>query len=207
MKRTHRMTELILVRHGETVWHAENRYAGHSDIGLTELGLRQAERLGEWAADAGLAAIVTSDLDRARKTAEPAVRASGLDPITQPLLREVHFGAGEGLTKAEMTERFPEAVTGFHEAPAENPLPDGESGNTAIARALPALHDLVRDFPDERVLVVGHATLNRLLLCALLGLDPNRYRSIFPTMRNVARTTIRFDGEHTALLEFNADFA
>lgn len=209
------MTTITFVRHGETVWHAENRYAGSTDVGLTELGLRQAAQLGEWARAARLDAVVTSDLDRSIRTAAPAVESTGLAPIVEPRLREVDFGAGEGHTKSEMRERFPEAVQRFHRWPAESPLPDGERGNAAVERAGAAVRQLLAGFPDGRILVVGHATLHRLLLCRLLDIDPNRYRTLFPQLRNVARSTLRFtadaeDPSHTgdafdsvALLEFN----
>lgn len=204
------MTTITFVRHGETVWHAENRYAGSTDVGLTPLGLRQAGLLGEWARAAALDAVVTSDLDRSIRTAAPATESTGLAPIVEPRLREVDFGAGEGHTKDEMLERFPEAVRRFHRWPAESPFPGGERGIDAAERAIAAVRELLARFPEGRVLVVGHASLNRLLLCRLLGLDPNRYRTLFPTVRNVARSTVRFDG-HTAgsldpvaLLEFNA---
>ena len=72
------MTTLYLARHGETEWHAEHRYAGVSDVPLTARGLEQAAALAEWASTAGLAAIVASPLSRARRSAEPAAQAAGL---------------------------------------------------------------------------------------------------------------------------------
>jgi broad specificity phosphatase PhoE len=69
------MTELVLVRHGETVWHAENRYAGRSDVPLTPRGQEQAGALARWATGAGLDAVLTSPLCRARETAGPACAA------------------------------------------------------------------------------------------------------------------------------------
>lgn len=94
-------TTLFLTRHGETVWHEENRYTGVSDIALTPRGLEQAEALGAWAAGAGLDAIVTSPLSRARRTAEPAARATGIAPVVEPDLLEVDFGVAEGRTLGE----------------------------------------------------------------------------------------------------------
>ncbi|WP_313405992.1 histidine phosphatase family protein [Aeromicrobium sp.] len=199
------MTSVIhLARHGETVWHAENRYAGSSDVGLTERGLEQARALGDWAAAHGPLTVHSSDLTRAIVTATPAARALGLELDVHPLLREVDFGRGEGLTRAEMAERFPEDLARFLDRPAESPLPGGEAGHAAVERALPELRALATQSPVP-ALVVMHSTLLRLVLCTLVGIDPNRYRHVMPKVRNVAVTTLELsdDGRSAALLGFN----
>lgn len=182
------LTTLHLVRHGETIWHADNRYCGSTDIALTEAGLRQADRLGSWAAGQPITRVVSSQLVRAVRTAAPAAAALGLAPSVDPRLAEVDFGAGEGLTRAEMRQEFPEALAAFLAAPATSPLPGGEPGLAAIRRALPAVAELAAD--DSEVLVVAHSTMARLLLCHLLGLPPDTYRQTFPLLRNTAITTV-----------------
>lgn len=199
------MTSVLhLVRHGETVWHAENRYAGSSDVGLTERGMQQARDLGAWAAAHGPLTVHSSDLSRAVVTATPAAEALGVRLQVRPALREVDFGGGEGLTRAEMAERFPDDLARFLERPAESPLPDGESGRAAVERALPELRALASQ-SEEPALVVMHSTLLRLVLCTLVGIDPNRYRSVMPKVRNVAVTTVELSatGGSAALLGFN----
>ncbi|WP_437583312.1 histidine phosphatase family protein [Paramicrobacterium sp. CJ85] len=198
------MTTLFLSRHGETVWHAENRYAGLSDVALTPRGFEQAEQLGEWAATANLDAVCSSTLSRSVLTATPAAEATGL-PLTQDRrLVEVDFGHGDGLTRAEMRERFPAEVDAFLQAPGITPLPHGEPGEDAVARAFPALDELCAKHPDGRVLVVMHSTLMRLLLCHLLGLDLNRYRAAFPSVTNAALTAFAYTSSNNAqLLAFN----
>jgi broad specificity phosphatase PhoE len=182
------VTEFVLVRHGETVWHAENRYAGRSEVDLTEEGRRQGEHLAAWAAGAGLAAVVTSTLGRARRTAEGAAHAAGVGLEVDARLVEVDFGAAEGRTRAEMAERDPGAEAAFRAAPASSPWPGGEPGAAAVARALPAL--LERADRPGPVLVVGHQTLFRLLLCRLLGVPLDHYRRAFPRLDNAARTVV-----------------
>jgi broad specificity phosphatase PhoE len=184
------MTTIHLVRHGETIWHAENRYTGRSDVSLTSQGERQAGRLARWAAGAGLTAVVSSDLSRAIRTAEPSATSAGLPLTVEPLLREVDFGDGEGLTSQEMLATFPSRVHAFHSHPATRPLPNAETGLQACRRALAALARLVDKTPDGTVLVVSHSTLTRLMLCWLLGLPVDEYRRILPQMNNVARTTV-----------------
>ncbi len=187
------VTELVLVRHGETEWHAGNRYAGRSDVALTPRGKAHAEELAQWAAGAGLDAILCSPLSRTRATAAPAAAATGLDAVVDDRLIEVDFGAGEGLTRAEMAEEFPEGLAAFLAAPASCPLPGGEPGADAVARARPALDDACRAWPG-RVLVVAHQTLLRLLLCDLLGLPLDHYRTVFPRLEPVARTVVVVGG-------------
>jgi broad specificity phosphatase PhoE len=186
------MTTFFLARHGETVWHAEHRYAGNSDVALTRNGLGQAAALGAWAVNASLDAIIASPLSRAQRSAAPSVETTGLPLRLDDRLVEIDFGDAEGLTPAEIAERWPAEWTAFREAPASNPLPNGERGRDGIARALPALDELVTEFPDGRVLIVGHATLIRLLFCELAGMDPDGYRDLLPVLGNCTVTTIVF---------------
>ncbi len=181
---------LYLVRHGQTIWHAENRYTGSSDIALTPEGEDEARHLATWATASRPDAVYSSPLVRARRTAEPSARALGRDVVEQPDLREVDFGQGEGLTRREMAGRFPEVLDAFLRAPAERPLPGGERGLDAIARARPVVDAIVEEHRGGSALLVLHSTLLRLLLCDLLDLEPNRYRSLFPRVVNCAVTTV-----------------
>lgn len=202
---------LHIVRHGETVWHHENRYAGISDVKLTELGVEQATKLVTWATAAHLDAIVTSDLSRAIITAAPSAEACNLKPIVDPRFREVNFGSGEGMTKSEMQSEFPEEYSAFAGAPAEVALPNGERGVDAVTRAFEALKDIAECEELERVLVVAHSTLGRLLICALTGIPMNNYRKVFPGVKNGAVTTLEIPRVSSiaelygsaSLLEFN----
>lgn len=202
------MTVFFFARHGETVWHDGNRYAGISDVALNDAGRAQADALGQWAAGAALDIIVSSDLSRAVLTAAPAVTATGLSHVVDPDLREVDFGAGDGLTRSEMALRFPEDLDAWLTRPATLSLPGGEAGRTAVTRAMPAIDRLIEQFPEGRVLVVAHSALMRLLLCELLGIDLDDYRRRFPTVVNAAVTSLEVipgsrGGRDAALLSFN----
>jgi broad specificity phosphatase PhoE len=197
------MTTLFLVRHGETIWHAENRYAGSSDIALTELGIVQAVRLAEWASMQRIDAVYASDLSRALITAMPSATALGLTISIDSALREVDFGQGEGLTSEEMRASFPDVAAQFVAHPATSPLPGGESGADAAERAWSSLERIVAERRDETVLVVMHSTLMRLILCRALGIPLDRYRSVFPSVLNVGITTVSWTANGTALLGYN----
>ncbi|HEV7934623.1 MAG TPA: histidine phosphatase family protein [Actinomadura sp.] len=194
------MTTLFLVRHGQTVWHADNRYAGVSDIALTATGRRQAARVGVWAAGADLDAVWCSPLGRARTTAAPAVATLRLALRIDGDLREVHYGVAEGRT---LTELDPAVVAAFHADPVLGSFPRAEDPRGAAARGVAALRRIAARHPGERVLVVTHNTLMRLTLCSLLGIPLSGYREVFPRIRNCAPTELRLDGHRTALLAYN----
>ena len=199
------MSRIVLVRHGETVWHAENRYAGSSDIGLTDFGHKQAQALASWAAQAGLTRLYTSPLSRAQQTAQPVSESLGLAPVIDPRLREIDFGQGEGLTANEMRKRFPEHFAAFAENPVEHWLPGGENPLDCIARGRTALDRIALETDaHDRVLVICHNTLIRLLLCNLLGIEPANYRRVFPALDSVSLTELKFERGIAALLRFNA---
>ncbi|MDA0637284.1 histidine phosphatase family protein [Nonomuraea sp. MCN248] len=204
---TDRLTTLVLVRHGETVWHAENRYAGVSDIELTGRGHDQAAELAAWAAGAGLTAVWSSTLSRARITAAGAAAAAGLTPRADERLRELDFGQGEGLTAREMRERFPEARAAFEADPGAHPLPGGEDPAAAADRFTAALFDVAAASPGGRVLVVAHTTAIRLALCRLVGVPLGEYRRLFPRLDNCALTELRPYGDlahpRAAILRYN----
>ncbi len=198
------MTDLVLVRHGETVWHTEGRYAGSSDIELSARGREQAERLGRWARRAGLAALWASPLRRTQATAAPVAAATGLSPRIDERLREVDFGRAEGRTLAEMQAAFPDELHAFFKDPVGSHLPGGEDPRTAADRAVECLAEIAATHDGDRVLVVLHTTLIRLALCCLLGLALRDYRQLFPVVRNGAVNEIRLDGGTFSLLTFNA---
>ncbi|MGW7054277.1 histidine phosphatase family protein [Streptomyces sp. NPDC054887] len=194
---------LLLVRHGETEWHAENRYAGVSDVALTAKGLRQAEELGQWAGRRRVDAVACSPVSRARLTARPAAEVLGVEPEVVEGLREVDFGWGEGRTIAEMAAEDPEAVRRFMEDAELGAFPGSEPPSEAAARASTALRGLAREHAGGTVLVVAHNTLLRMALCAMLSIPVGRYRLVFPRLDNAAVSEIEVTDAGTALRSLN----
>lgn len=197
------MTRLVLVRHGESVWHAENRYAGVSDIALTPRGVEQAHQLAAWARTAELSAVWASTLSRSQLTARACAEAVGMEMRIDERLRELDFGDAEGMTVGEMQERFPEALEAFRADPVSDHLPRGEDPVKAAHRFVECLQDIAREHPDGRVLVVAHTTAIRLALCRLIGVPLREYRRTFPFLRNCALTEIRLMDGQAAVLEYN----
>ena len=200
-------TTLALARHGETVWHHDNRYAGGgSDIDLTPRGRAQARQLAAWSLRERPDVIVSSPVRRARETAAPAAEALGQDVLVLDGLREVDFGLAEGRTIEELIDIDAGMVSRFRADPQAHPFPGSEKPEAAAERAAEALRGLAERFPDRRVLVVAHNTLLRLALCRLLGLSVSRYRTVFPRLENAAITEITISSdpdEPAALLSLN----
>ncbi|MES0835109.1 histidine phosphatase family protein [Nocardiopsis tropica] len=199
-------TELSLVRHGRTVWHAENRYAGSSDIPLDRTGRDQARALALWVGDHPHDAVACSPLGRARATALPAAAALGVEPVVLRDLSEAGFGLAEGLTLAETDARHPGAAHAFRADPAAHPLPGAEDPAAVADRVRAALRSLADEYPGRRVLVVAHNTALRLALCSWLGIPLAHYRRVLPRLDNGAVTRLRVPAdpaEPPALLALN----
>jgi len=169
-------TRVFLIRHGATVLTAEDRFAGATDVELSEEGREQARRLAERLIGNKVAAVYASPLGRTMETARIIADSHGLEVIRREGLREISHGRWEQMTRREVEEKFPEEIAAWEEDPYTFAPAGGESGLQVTARALPLLIEIVRHHPDERVVVVSHKATIRLLLSSLLGFDPRRYR-------------------------------
>ena len=197
---------LVLSRHGQSIWHAENRYAGSSDIDLTPVGRQQAQALAAWAGAHRPDALYSSPVRRARESTEPVAAATGMTATIEDDLREVHFGVAEGLTIGEMRTRFPEDTARFESDPVDGSFPAAEPPHGAAARGAAALRRIAGAHPGQVVLVVAHSTLLRLVLCSLLSIPLRNYRQSLPSLDNGTLTRIRLTGDplaSCALLSYN----
>ena len=163
---------LFLARHGETGWNAEGRWQGQTDVPLNERGRRQARALAAQVRDQGIAALASSDLRRARSTAEIVAGELGLEAVHLDAdLREQGFGDFEGLTRGECEARFPEAWARYLLDPKTTP-PKGESHAGLVWRVRAALERIVQDLA-EPTLVIMHGGAMRALVAEHLGSIPN----------------------------------
>ncbi len=165
---------LIVVRHGETAWSRERRFAGSRDVPLAEEGLRQCEAVAGALGGALVAAVYASPLERARASAEAIAKPHRLEVRIAPDVREMAFGEWEGLTREEVRARFPEAYALWRSAPHRVAVPGGESLADVAVRVRRALGEIVGTHPDETVVLVSHAIVLRLIVLQALGLGPER---------------------------------
>lgn len=169
-------TRLYLVRHGATQLSAEDRFAGDIGADLSPDGRSQAERLAVRVRDHSISAIYSSPLLRAVETARIIATGCGLEPRLSDGLREIHHGHWEGLTRQEVETGFAAEYAAWEEDPFTFAPEGGESGVSVLARALPALREIVVRHAGLNVLAVSHKATIRLLLSSLLGFDPRGYR-------------------------------
>jgi probable phosphoglycerate mutase len=169
-------TRVLLIRHGATVLSAEDRFAGSTDVLLSDEGRAQARALGERLAEAELAAVYASPMKRTVETAALVAAPHGLSLTTDPGLREIDHGRWEQLTRREVEARFPEEYSNWEADPFTFAPLDGESGLSVMARALPILRQIVVAHTGKTVAVVSHKATIRLVLCSLLGIDARGYR-------------------------------
>lgn len=149
-------TRIVLIRHGETAWNRETRIQGHTDIPLSALGLAQAGRLAEALADEPLDAIYSSDLSRARQTAEALARTRGLEVHLDAGLRERAFGSFEGLSWREIDEGYPEDAARWRRREPDFAVGGGESLNTFSARCLDAARRAAAAHAGQSIALVAH---------------------------------------------------
>jgi probable phosphoglycerate mutase len=169
-------TRLYLVRHGATQLTAEDRFSGASGVDLSDEGRRQASLLGERLREESICSVYSSPLSRTMETARIIGSACGMAPTMVDGLREISHGRWEGLTRKEVEARFGDEYAAWEEDPFTFAPEGGESGVAVLARALPAIREIVTNHPGNRVLVVSHKATIRLLLSSLLGFDARGYR-------------------------------
>jgi 2,3-bisphosphoglycerate-dependent phosphoglycerate mutase len=165
------MTELILIRHGETDWNREGRWQGQADVPLNSAGLAQAARMAsEVPLQYRLDAIYSSDLSRARLTAEALAAAAGLPVIIDPRWREIHQGEWQGMKVSQINERYGQEFQHRQSDPWAVAPPGGETAAQVRERVVAALSDVTARYPGGCVAVVSHGfvlAVARVLCCQL----------------------------------------
>jgi broad specificity phosphatase PhoE len=169
-------TRLLLVRHGATTLSAEDRFAGATDIPLSDEGRSQAAALAERLRDDPIDAIYCSPMRRTLETASIIADPHGLTPVSRPALREIDHGHWEGLTRPEVESRFKDEYARWEEDPFSSAPAGGECGVDVMARALPVVRAIVEAHHDQLVVVVSHKATIRLIISSLLGFDARGYR-------------------------------
>ncbi|HEY8100476.1 MAG TPA: histidine phosphatase family protein [Burkholderiaceae bacterium] len=168
------MTEILLIRHGETDWNAEKRLQGHLDIGLNAEGLRQACAVGQALLNEPLDAIYASDLQRAKHTAQAIATPRGMTVQIDVGLRERCYGAFEGLRHADISERYPKEFAAWRAREMDARYPDGKNVAETLrefsARVLTAITDIVTGSQHKKIVIVTHGGVLECVYRAATGI-------------------------------------
>ena len=194
------MIEIILARHGETEWNVEEVFRGRIDIELNETGIKQAELLAEYLSNLKLDAIYSSPLKRAVKTAEIIAGYHKLDVEIAPGLIDFDCGKWHGLLRQEVKDKYKELYALWVSHPDKVKLPAGESLNDVRKRATGVVDDVTAK-PGGTVVLVAHRVVNKVLICALLGLDNSHFWNIKQDTCGI--TTFIYENGQFILTEHN----
>ena len=176
------MTELLLVRHGETDWNRERRFQGHADPPLNDAGREQAQELAERLAGEDIAAVYTSDLRRARETAEILAARLDREVVALRELREIDVGSWQGLTWPEIEARHPDGASRWHRD--GHGWDSGETYDELGERVVGALREIAGRHPGQTVLVVGHGGTVRATRAFVEGVSAAQSRRGSPGIGN-----------------------
>ena len=169
-------TRIFLVRHGATSLTAEDRFAGSTEVALSNEGRRQIASLAERLKGESVDAVYASPLRRTMETASILAAPHGMQPVAEQALREIDYGHWEGLTRSEVETAFRKEYAIWEEDPFIVAPIGGESGISVLNRALPVMRRIVEQHRHRSVVVVSHKGTNRLLISSLLGFDARGYR-------------------------------
>jgi broad specificity phosphatase PhoE len=165
------MTDLWLVRHGQTDWNLTGRWQGQTSHapGLNDVGRAQALSTREHLTGIRFSAIYCSDLLRARQTAELISESLNLNITLEPRLREMHLGVWEGMLSSEIEIQYPQELAERERDPLHARAPQGESPLEVEERVIPAVTDITEKYPDDSVLIVSHGVSLAVIICHAQG--------------------------------------
>jgi len=180
-------TRIIAVRHGETAWNVDTRIQGHLDIALNDTGHWQARQVARALADEPLAAVYTSDLQRAHATAQAIAQASGAPLVAEPGLRERRFGELEGRTFAEIEAELPEQARRWRQRDPHFAPAGGETLVQLRERIAATTHRLAAQHTEQLIVLVAHGGVLDMLYRLATGLDLQAPRTWLVTNASINR--------------------
>jgi broad specificity phosphatase PhoE len=171
------MIEIILIRHGQTDWNVSQVFRGRIDIELNQLGMRQAELLAEYLRDMKIAAVYSSPLRRALKTAETIAAPHQLGVTVAPGLIDFDYGEWQGQSHEAVRARYGRLYDGWLASPHRVKIPGGENLASVRRRAAAVVNDVVAG-QEGAVALVSHRVVGKVLMCYLLGLSNSRFWNV-----------------------------
>jgi len=172
------MTKVYLARHGQTEWNKKLTFRGRIDVPLNEAGHREARALSDALKDKNIGAIYTSPLRRSIETAQPIAKFFHLEIVPVQGLIDINYGDWEGLTFNEVKKRYSDQYDEWEKKPDLIRFPHGETLDEAKERSFRAFISIVEKNPGKSILIVPHRVINKVLLCALLGLSNSHFWEI-----------------------------
>jgi broad specificity phosphatase PhoE len=169
------MTQIILVRHGQTPWNKDKIFRGSVDIPLNDQGREEARLAGEWLKGETIQAAYTSPLSRSRDTAAAIARHHNLPVVDLPGLSDLCYGDWQGLPLSEVKVKYADLYRQWEAAPHTVRFPGGETLDEVKARALVGVMEVVKRHPGETMLLSAHRAVNKVLIAAFIGLDNSHF--------------------------------
>jgi broad specificity phosphatase PhoE len=188
------MTEIYLVRHGQTRWNKEQVFRGTSDVPLNESGQEEARLTAKALRTRPVSAVYTSPLVRASETAGAIAGAHDLEVENLEGLRDICFGEWQGVSHTVVMERYPGLYRRWLEEPHRVMFPGGDSLRTVQSRAVKAVKRTVLGHPEDTIVMVSHRVVNRVLICGLVGIGLSHFWQIGQDTAAINRLTWRKGG-------------
>jgi probable phosphoglycerate mutase len=196
------LTRIILVRHGETEWNRVERFRGRADVPLNERGLLQAEATArEIGSRVSAAAVYSSPLSRAMRTAQTIAQRQSLLVQVHQGLADIDYGQWQGLSTEEVRQRWPEQLAAWYQTPHMVRIPEGESLDELRVRCAATVKEITTKHSECVVVLVAHTVVNRIILLFVLGLDNSRFWHL--RQDTCAMNEIEVDGEELTLVSMN----
>jgi len=169
------MATVILVRHGETAWNRREVFRGRADVDLNKRGRAQAQAVAGAVKERAVAAVYSSPLRRAVETAEAIAFPHKITAQIEGGFIDFDYGCWQGMQHDEVRRRYPKLYQDWIERPHTVRMDGGESLRMVRRRAMNGLRNVTEQHPDETVVVVSHRVVNKVVLCAVLGLDNSHF--------------------------------
>ncbi len=196
------MTKVYLVRHGQTAWNLGEVFRGRADVPLDETGKKEVHLAGEALKNETIHAIYSSPLSRSLETAENIAKFQNIKVIPFDPIVDISYGEWEGKPLAEVQEKFPELYALWLKAPNKVHFPGGESLDEVKLRTMAAVESLVEKHNNENIALVAHRAPNKVICCALLGIDNSNFWRI---QQDTACTSLFIYKDHQWVVSYLND--